>query len=107
MVVLLSRATSAREGTQSEQVNRGTTDITTALLDELLLAGRGERNLRGTGWLDQTEATWPYLARMERPFTRAKSLMQRGLEKPQALKSAMNGRGRGGMPAPRTCMLLS
>ena len=28
-----------------------------------------------------------------RPFTRAKNLMQRGLPKPQALKSAMNGRG--------------
>ena len=29
----------------------------------------------------------------KRPFTRAKNLMQRGLPKPQALKSAMNGRG--------------
>lgn len=29
----------------------------------------------------------------KRPFTRAKKLMERGLEKAQALKSAMNGRG--------------
>ena len=29
----------------------------------------------------------------KRPYTRAKHLMQRGLAKPQALKSAMNGRG--------------
>ena len=29
----------------------------------------------------------------KRPYTRAKHLMQRGLAKPQARKSAMNGRG--------------
>src|SRR3989441_1091617 len=40
------------------------------------------RKLRGLIWRQ-----W------KRPFTRAKSLMQRGLAKAQALKSAMNGRG--------------
>ena len=40
------------------------------------------RKLRGLIW-----------RRWKRPFTRAKKLMQRGLEKTQALKSAMNGRG--------------
>jgi len=40
------------------------------------------RKLRGLIW-----------RKWKRPFTRAKNLMQRGLAKPQALKSAMNGRG--------------
>jgi len=40
------------------------------------------RKLRGLIW-----------RRWKRPYTRAKSLMQRGLAKAQALKSAMNGRG--------------
>ncbi len=40
------------------------------------------RKLRGLIW-----------RRWKRPFTRAQKLMQRGLEKAQALKSAMNGRG--------------
>ncbi len=40
------------------------------------------RKLRGLIW-----------RRWKRPYTRAKSLMQRGLVKTQALKSAMNGRG--------------
>jgi len=40
------------------------------------------RKLRGLIW-----------RRWKRPFTRAKKLMQRGLPKGQALKSAMNGRG--------------
>jgi RNA-directed DNA polymerase len=40
------------------------------------------RKLRGLIWRQ-----W------KRPYTRAKNLMQRGLAKPQALKSAMNGRG--------------
>jgi RNA-directed DNA polymerase len=40
------------------------------------------RKLRGLIW-----------RRWKRPFTRAQSLMQRGLAKPHALKSAMNGRG--------------
>jgi len=41
------------------------------------------RKLRGLIW-----------RRWKRPFTRAKKLMQRGLAKARALKSAMNGRGR-------------
>lgn len=40
------------------------------------------RKLRGLIW-----------RKWKRPFTRAKKLMQRGLAKAQALKSAMNGRG--------------
>ena len=40
------------------------------------------RKLRGLIW-----------RRWKRPFTRAQKLMQRGLKKAQALKSAMNGRG--------------
>ena len=40
------------------------------------------RKLRGLIW-----------RKWKRPFTRAKQLMQRGLAKTQALKSAMNGRG--------------
>jgi len=40
------------------------------------------RKLRGLIW-----------RKWKRPFTRAKNLMQRGLAKAQALKSAMNGRG--------------
>ena len=40
------------------------------------------RKLRGLIW-----------RKWKRPFTRAKKLMQRGLEKAKALKSAMNGRG--------------
>jgi RNA-directed DNA polymerase len=40
------------------------------------------RKLRGLIW-----------RKWKRPFTRAKQLMQRGLAKAQALKSAMNGRG--------------
>jgi RNA-directed DNA polymerase len=40
------------------------------------------RKLRGLIW-----------RKWKRPFTRAKNLMQRGLEKERALKSAMNGRG--------------
>jgi len=40
------------------------------------------RKLRGLIW-----------RRWKRPFTRVQQLMQRGLEKAQALKSAMNGRG--------------
>jgi RNA-directed DNA polymerase len=40
------------------------------------------RKLRGLIW-----------RRWKRPYTRAKSLMQRGLAKAQALKSAVNGRG--------------
>ena len=45
-------------------VHHCVTTTAVARLDELLLAGRGERNLRGTGRLDTQQIAWPYLAPM-------------------------------------------
>ena len=55
----------ARTGAQHWPANRGGTDAAAKGVDELLPNGRGEGDLRGTGWLDTPEAEVRDLAAME------------------------------------------